>query len=122
MDSNQPSAMFWLIYSIVVLLIAVVTIAAHWKMFEKAGEKGWKSIIPLYNAYILFEIAGYNGWMFLLLLIPIVNFVILLLLSLKLAERFGKSTLFAVVAIFLFNPIGYWIIGFGDSKYKKVTE
>jgi Zn-dependent protease with chaperone function len=91
-------------------------------MFEKAGEKGWKSIIPLYNAYILFEIAGYNGWMFLLLLIPIVNFVILLLLSLKLAERFGKSTLFAVVAIFLFNPIGYWIIGFGDSKYKKVTE
>ena len=39
MDSNQPSAMFWLIYSIVVLLIAVVTIVAHWKMFEKAGEK-----------------------------------------------------------------------------------
>jgi hypothetical protein len=45
-----------------------------------------------------------------------------LLLSLRLAERFGKSTVFAVVALFLFNPIGFWIIGLGDAKYKEIKE
>ena len=122
MDSGQFNGTFWLIYSLVVLLVSVVTIVSFWRMFEKAGEKGWKSLIPLYNAYIMFKVAGYNGWMFLLLIIPIVNIVILVLLSLRLAARFGKSDLFAIVAIFLFNPIGYWIIGLGDSKYKEIKE
>jgi hypothetical protein len=102
--------------------LAVVSIVSFWRIFEKAGDKGWKSLIPLYNTYTLFKVGGYNGWMFLLLLIPIVNIVILLLLSLRLAERFGKSTVFAVVALFLFNPIGFWIIGLGDAKYKEIKE
>ena len=122
MDSGQFNGTFWLIYSILVLVLAVVTIASFWKMFEKAGEKGWKSIIPFYNTFTLFKIAGYNGWMFLLLIIPIVNIVILVLLSLRLAARFGKSDLFAIIAIVLFNPIGYWIIGLGKAEYKEIKE
>jgi Zn-dependent protease with chaperone function len=122
MNSNQMDGTFWAIYSLIVLILAVTSIVSFWRIFEKAGDKGWKSLIPLYNTYTLFKVAGYNGWMFLLLLIPIVNIVILLLLSLKLAERFGKSTVFAVVALFLFNPIGFWIIGLGDAKYKEIKE
>jgi hypothetical protein len=122
MNSNQMDGTFWAIYSLIVLILAVTSIVSFWRIFEKAGDKGWKSLIPLYNTYTLFKVGGYNGWMFLLLLIPIVNIVILLLLSLKLAERFGKSTVFAVVALFLFNPIGFWIIGLGDAKYKEIKE
>lgn len=122
MNSNQMDGTFWAIYSLFVLILAVVSIVSFWRIFEKAGDKGWKSLIPLYNTYTLFKVAGYNGWMFLLLLIPIVNIVILLLISLRLAERFGKSTVFAVVALFLFNPIGFWIIGLGDAKYKEIKE
>ena len=122
MNSYQFDGTFWAIYSIVVLLLTIISIVSFWKMFEKAGDKGWKSIVPFYNTYTLFKVGGYNGWMFLLLLIPIVNIVILLLLALRIAERFGKSTLFAVIAIFLFNPIGYWIIGLGDAKYKEIKE
>jgi hypothetical protein len=122
MNSNQMDGTFWAIYSLFVLILAVTSIVSFWRVFEKAGDKGWKSLIPLYNTYTLFKVGGYNGWMFLLLLIPIVNIVILLLLSLKLAERFGKSTFFAVVALFLFNPIGFWIIGLGDAKYKEIKE
>ena len=29
-----------------------------WLIFEKAGEAGWKSIIPIYNLYIMLEIIG----------------------------------------------------------------
>ncbi len=122
MNSNQMDGTFWAIYSLIVLILAVTTIVSIWRMFEKAGDKGWKSLVPFYNTYTLFKVAGYNGWMFLLLIIPIVNLVIFVLLSLKLAERFGKSTLFAVVALILFNPIGFWIIGLGDAKYKEIKE
>lgn len=44
----------------VVLLIIVVCwvllIVARWKMFTKAGEAGWKCIIPIYADYIGFKL------------------------------------------------------------------
>ena len=38
------------------LVVEVFLIIAYWKMFTKAGEAGWKSIIPIYHAYVLFKI------------------------------------------------------------------
>lgn len=44
----------------IVLLIVLVLWAlfaiAHWRMFTKAGEKGWKSLIPIYSDYTLFKL------------------------------------------------------------------
>lgn len=34
-----------------------LTILANWLMFMKAGEAGWKSIIPVYNTYTAYKIA-----------------------------------------------------------------
>ncbi len=31
------------------LAIAVVMIAAYWKIFTKAGQPGWGVLIPIYN-------------------------------------------------------------------------
>ena len=42
--------------------LAILFIIAGWKIFEKAGEKGWKILIPVYNAYILFKICGLKKW------------------------------------------------------------
>ena len=39
------------------LIVAVLVIVALWKVFTKAGEAGWKCLIPIYNAYIMFKIA-----------------------------------------------------------------
>lgn len=44
------------IYGIVFLIalaFGIVTLIAHWKLFEKAGEPGWKAIIPYYNTFKL---------------------------------------------------------------------
>ena len=44
-----------LIISLIILLVvAVLQIVAMWKIFTKAGEAGWKSIIPVYNIITLF--------------------------------------------------------------------
>ena len=38
---------------VIAIVIGILTILAHWKIFTKAGEKGWKAIIPIYNIIIL---------------------------------------------------------------------
>lgn len=37
-------------------IISILTIIAWWKIFTKAGEAGWKSIIPVYNGYLLYKL------------------------------------------------------------------
>lgn len=39
-------------------VICVLLIIARWKIFTKAGEAGWKSIIPVYADYVQWRI----GW------------------------------------------------------------
>ena len=48
----------------IAIMFAVLQIIAAWKVFEKAGEKGWKSLIPFYNIYILFKVLGIKEWYF----------------------------------------------------------
>ena len=43
-------------------VLFVFLVIAWWKIFQKAGEKGWKSLIPIYNVYILFKICGIKNW------------------------------------------------------------
>ena len=45
-----------LMISITVLYIFVVI--ALWKIFTKAGIKGWKSLIPIYNLYCAYKMVG----------------------------------------------------------------
>ena len=65
------SGIVWVIY----LLILVAIIAGWWMLFEKAGEAGWKSIIPIWNVLIILKIVGREWWWIILFLIPIVGFL-----------------------------------------------
>lgn len=102
---------------VLVIILAVILYVAQWRMFEKAGEKGWKAIIPIYNYYTHFRIAGESGWWILALLVPFVNIYAIVLMALGTAKNFKKSTLFAVLGLLLFPSIGYIMIGFGKSTY-----
>jgi Family of unknown function (DUF5684) len=106
-----------LVFLFTLLAVYIITIIAGWKIFKKAGVEGWKSIIPVYNSYVLLEISGHNGLLVFLSLIPGGSLAVLILTGLGLAKNFGKSVTFAVVALMLFAPIGYLILAFGDSKY-----
>jgi hypothetical protein len=106
--------MFWMFMSIVLWVLMIV---ALWKVFTKAGEPGWKCIIPIYNVYTLLKIVGRPGWWLLLFLVPFVNLVVALVVSIDVAKSFGKSELFGVVGLFFFSFIGYLMLGFGDAKY-----
>ncbi|MCC8088753.1 MAG: DUF5684 domain-containing protein [Rikenellaceae bacterium] len=55
-NSNYSS--FFVVYYIVWSIVMVILLVSNWKIFEKAGEKGWKALIPVYNNYILVKISG----------------------------------------------------------------
>lgn len=52
------------VISCISLLICILQIIALWKIFVKAGEKGWKSIIPIYNIYIMFKMTKTDNFGF----------------------------------------------------------
>ncbi len=101
---------------IIGLIVCIISLVALAKVFKKAGRPGWAVIVPIYNLYVLFDIAWGKGIMFLLMLIPVVNFVIMIMLYIKLAKAFGKSGGFAAGLIFL-NLIFTCILGFGSAQY-----
>jgi len=103
--------------AIVGLLVAVLLIVALWKIFTKAGQPGWASLIPIYNIYIWCKIVGRPGWWVILMLIPFVNFIIAIILCIDLAKSFGHVVGFGVGLAFL-GIIFFPILGFGSAQYQ----
>ena len=103
------------------LMIFILVSAGLWKIFEKAGIKGWKALIPFYNGYVLItEVAGKQWWYFLFLFIPVANFIVMIIINIEVAKAFGKSTLYGILGLsFLASPIFYPLLGFGDAVYKR---
>jgi hypothetical protein len=105
---------------IVGLLIAVIIIAAMWKIFTKAGQPGWACLIPIYNIYVLCQIVGRPGWWVILMFIPFVNFIIAIILCIDLAKSFGHGVGFGLGLVFL-GFIFYPILGFGSAQYQGAS-
>src|SRR5258707_15561006 len=108
------------IAGVIGLLIALLIIVAMWKVFTKAGQPGWASIIPIYNIYIWCKIVGRPWWWILLMLIPLVNFIICIILCIDLAKSFGKGVGFGLGLVFL-GIIFFPILGFGSAQYQGPT-
>ena len=119
----------------------ILQVIANWRIFTKAGEAGWKSIIPIYGDYISYKIAwrpsffwinfilgvavsGMNNYTdtpsSLYTAILVVLYILLIIIdfiySLKLAKAFGKGTGFAI-GLFFLKPIFLLILGFGSAEY-----
>ena len=101
---------------LVELAAVVLLFAGMWKVFQKAGKPGWAAIIPIYNIIVLLEIVGKPLWWIVLYLIPVVNFIAVILVCIELAKRFGKGVGFGIGLAFL-PFIFYPILGFGDATY-----
>lgn len=48
--------MYSTMQSVTSLIVIVVSFVCLWVLFQKAGEKGWKAIIPFYNAYLTYKL------------------------------------------------------------------
>ncbi len=127
----------------VCLAYYIIKVIAHWRIFSKAGEPGWKSLIPIYNNYISYKIAWHPAFFWIgiaatffssvlytygvdnensiFLAVSSVLMIAAALISLiqvyKLARAFGHGVPFTLGLLFL-NPIFILILGLGGSKYR----
>ena len=128
------------IYLIFAFAWWILQIIANWNIFTKAGEAGWKSLIPIYGDYVSYKIAwqtsyfwpsfifgivasyvssaNLNNSMFLALivtLLKIVLAVINIMYCIKLSRAFGHGIGFAI-GLILLQPIFLLILGFGSDS------
>jgi signal peptidase I len=106
---------------IFLLLSLVALFIGLYKIFEKAGEKGWKALIPGYNFYVWLKILGKPWWWLILILIPTVGVFMLPILFVLTANSFGKRKfsdhIYAVIGYFFYIPY----LGFSnDLKFLGV--
>lgn len=129
-------------YTLIILLAFFLCIAlwllviiAEWRIYTKAGQPGWASLIPLYNDYISYKIFWGNGWLF---LVPLVLSFLdglsyigpifyLLCLVLYAATQYKKSVAFGhgipfAVGLFLCPTIFEMILAFSDAYYRGVPQ
>lgn len=99
-----------------IIIIWVIMVVAHWKIYEKAGKPGWAAIIPIYNIIVLLEIVGKPIWWIFLFLIPCVNIIFIVWTINLLSKSFGQSEGFTV-GLLLLGVVFYPILGFGNYQY-----
>lgn len=80
----------------IAIIIFYLTILAYfgsfWKLFPKAGFKPWEGIVPGYNIYIWLKVIKKPWWWILLLVIPGVNFLMLIVMNVELGRSYGKRS------------------------------
>lgn len=106
---------------IIGMVVAIFIIICMWKLFTKAGKKGWAAIIPIYNIIVMLEIAELPMWYLALLCVPFVNVYAMFKIYIEIAHKFGKSTGFGIGMVFLgivFIPM----LAFGETEYKSVNS
>ncbi|MBQ4226716.1 MAG: hypothetical protein II697_00810, partial [Clostridia bacterium] len=64
--SSGPGAGSFLLL-LIPLALGILMLASQWRLFTKAGEEGWKTLIPVYNAYTWYKITWETSvyWKFL---------------------------------------------------------
>lgn len=133
LESRQKARVWGIKLVLMTLICALLIQISLWFVFAKAGEAGWKSLLPLYNLYLLMVVAGKPGWwslpaiavvllslvkagMFIVVAVLYLVFGVLFFLAmLSLAERFGKGALFGIGLTFL--PMFFFpLLAFGGAR------
>ena len=94
-----------------------VVVAGIWKAFEKAGQPGWAALVPVYNLYVMTQIAGKPGWWVILCILPCIGVIAMLLIFIDIAKAFGKGAGFGI-GLWLLGFIFWPLLGFGDAQYE----
>ena len=129
---------FFVVFAVIMLAFVAFVIICNWKLFEKAGEPGWKAIIPFYNYYTMADFSltkptslvifiMFTAAMVLspcsgipwvaLIVAPIVWLVIMVangVMNFGIAKAFGRDVGICVCCIF-FAPVVRAILAFSKN-------
>ena len=101
-------------FSILFIILALQMLAmsvSFWKIFEKAGIRGWKALIPGYNIFCYLRIVRCPTWWIIFFLLPVASWFAPVLIQ-------GK--IWAVmISSLIANSLAFIVIIYTFSKLKK---
>ena len=89
-------AVIYMVIALINLVVYILSIVANYRLFEKAGEEGWKAIIPFYNYFVLCRIVMGDSLWFWLGFVPGINVFGRFYIRFKTGEAYGKTTGFNI--------------------------
>ncbi len=119
----------------------VLEVVACWRIFRKAGQGGWKSLIPVYSNFVRYKISWRPLWFWVgalllaasiglsycsgqslildaaALIVWAASCLIHLAGCWNLSRAFGQGALFAL-GLALFSPLFTLILGLGGAEYR----
>ena len=139
---NQQSPYMSIFLMLVMLAFIIPMIIGMWKVFDKAGQAGWKCLVPVYNLVVMLKIVGKPMWWVICITgsafvsvlgtalgmagmiylifsfaLTILCWVFSIWMLNMMSKSFGKEEGFTaglVLLPFIFIPI----LGFGSSRYE----
>ena len=137
----------WIVVGIVctfAVVLLVLIVISEWKILEKAGEKGWKALIPFYDLFLSHHIVGMKHiWFILEMIIWVIETFIAAVLPFpkwfeiaflifttvftllsevihinKMCNCFGKGIAFKI-GMFFVPYVFPMILAFGPAEYTK---
>lgn len=121
---SVPSFPFELSIGMIICLLALYVFIAYClaRIANKTGMPLGSSfiwaLIPIANIFLILKIAGKPMWWFVLLLIPIVNFVICIILWMAISERLQRPAWWGVIIAIVpvINLIFFLILAFEAKR------
>ena len=114
--------MLFLLYLMIVLTVKISLSS----LFKKAGIKGWKAYIPIYNKYLLIDKLDLKKKVFFMTLVPFVNFYYYNIIIEKMLEAFEQdskeSILFLIVPMYKFPELALKNPTFKLHQYDATEE
>ena len=80
-------------WALFVLLCQLLMFVKLWKLYKKAGYAPFLAAVPIYNSVILLRIIRRPAWWVILLYFPIINLLMLPVVWVETARKFGKDSL-----------------------------
>lgn len=104
-----------LLFLSILLLFLIFIMASWWNLNKKLGRKGYICLIPIYNVLCLAEDVFNKKWLGILFLIPGIQTIMLILLNVKLVQKYRKSSLLIVLSLF-FTIVVFALLAFDQEE------
>ncbi len=99
---------------VLAIIIGFIGIVAQWKLYEKAGQPGIASIVPIWNLIVFLRIVGRPASHIFLFLIPIYGQLYMIpKVYFELCNSFGKRSIVDYILVIVFN--GFYVLNLGLS-------
>ena len=124
-DSERAAASAFIFVMLILIIVMYIIVSILLgRIFKKADVPQWKAWVPVYNTWTTLALGNQQGWLALLTLIPVINFVSVIFLYIAMYHiglKLGKDKSFVLWALFL-PLVWYAWLALDDSTWNEAAD